>query len=315
MSAAALSGMHIAMLSGGRSSERAVSLDSGAAVATALRHSGCELTTLDTADQDWLMQLLACNADCVFIALHGGEGENGSIQGLLQTLGIHYTGSGVLASALAIDKRRCKDMWRGIGLPTAAFAMLEADTDFAAVIDELGPVMVKPVSEGSSVGMKRAETAAELKAAWRDAVQFDDAVMAEQWLSGSEFTVAIVAGQTLPAIRIEPASGFYDYHAKYIADSTQYHCPAGLSAAEEAELGALARAAYNSVGCRDWGRVDAMLDGAGNFQLLEVNTVPGMTGHSLVPMAAKAAGMSFDELVVAIVNAARGRMQEVSVGH
>lgn len=307
MSAPMLTDKRIALLRGGRSSERAVSLDSGAAIERALRNNGCVVEVFDPVDRDWFARLPASNPDCVFIALHGGEGENGAIQGMLEAMDLLYTGSGVLASALAMDKQLCKEIWLSRGMPTARFAMLDAQCDFAAVIDELGSVMVKPVREGSSVGMQRADNAQQLQEACREASRYDSAVMAEQWLSGAEYTVSFVGGRALPVIEVVPATEFYDYFAKYQADTTQYHCPADLDAADTAAITALAEQAYQGLGCRDWGRVDVMRDASGQFQLLEVNTTPGMTSHSLVPMAAKAVGMSFDALVAAITGAALAR--------
>jgi len=211
----------------------------------------------------------------------------------------------VLASALAMDKLRCKQMWRGIGLPTADFALLTADSDWAAELQRLGgQVMVKPAAEGSSIGMSRAQSAEKLQAAWADASRYNTSVIAEPLLPGPEYTVAIVQGQILPSIRIESNAEFYDYQAKYFSDQTQYLCPSELSASREQELQTLCLKAFDSVGCRGWGRVDVMVDRAGQFQLLEVNTVPGMTSHSLVPMAAKAAGLSFDQLVETILRGA-----------
>jgi D-alanine-D-alanine ligase len=238
----------------------------------------------------------------VFIALHGPGGEDGTLQGALEYLKLPYTGSGVLASALAMDKLRCKQMWQGIGLPTTDFALLTADSDWSAELARLGGrVMVKPAAEGSSIGMSRAATPEQLQAAWQDAAQYNTSVIAEPLLPGPEYTVAILGGQQLPSIRIESNAEFYDYEAKYFSDQTQYLCPSELSESREQELQDLCLEAFDSVGCRGWGRVDVMVDDQGQFQLLEVNTVPGMTSHSLVPMAAKAAGLDFDQLVAKIL--------------
>jgi D-alanine-D-alanine ligase len=291
----------VGLLYGGTSSEREVSLMSGAAIQQALLNLGVDVVAIDAGD-NLLQALPGYQLDRVFIALHGVGGEDGTLQGALEYLNLPYTGSGVLASALAMDKLRCKQMWQGMGLPTTDFALLQADSDWAATLERLGgSVMVKPACEGSSIGMSRAQTAEQLEKAWRDAAATDSdqqiAVIAEPLLPGPEYTVAILDGQLLPSIRIESNAEFYDYQAKYFSDETQYLCPSELSETREQELQTLCLKAFNSVGCRGWGRVDVMVDGQGNFQLLEVNTVPGMTSHSLVPMAAKASGLSFDQLV------------------
>ena len=291
----------VGLLYGGTSSEREVSLMSGAAIHKALQNLGVDVIAID-AGENLLQQLPSYQLDRVFIALHGVGGEDGTLQGALEYLNLPYTGSGVLASALAMDKLRCKQMWQGIGLPTTDFALLEADSDWAAILERLGgSVMVRPACEGSSIGMSRAATAEQLQQAWRDAVATDAdqqvAVIAEPLLPGPEYTVAILDGQLLPSIRIESNAEFYDYQAKYFSNETQYLCPSELSGQREQELQALCLQAFESVGCRGWGRVDVMVDSQGNYQLLEVNTVPGMTSHSLVPMAAKAAGLNFDQLV------------------
>ena len=250
-----------------------------------------------------MQQLPQLSLTRVLIMLHGPGGEDGSLQGALQFLGLPYTGSGVFASALAMDKLHSKQFWQGVGLPTAKFAVLNDSTDWQETLDALGGVvMVKPSHEGSSLGMTRADSAAELKKAWVEAAALDSSVIAEQWISGAEYTVALLDGEVLPPIRLETDHSFYDYNAKYLADDTRYLCPCGLDRDREAELKALALAAFNSLGCSGWGRVDVMCDQTGAFQLLEVNTVPGMTDHSLVPMAAKAAGYSFDELVLKILD-------------
>jgi len=291
----------VAVLYGGTSAERKVSLAGGVAVLEALRARGVDAVGIDVG-RGIVPQLEALAPDRVFIVLHGPGGEDGTLQGALEFLGLPYTGSGVLASALAMDKMRTKQLWLGLGLPTAGFAVLEADTDWQRSLDSLGGVaMVKPTREGSSIGMARAATAEELAAAWRAAAALGDEVIAEAWLSGAEYTVAILDGEALPPIRLETDRGFYDYEAKYLADDTRYLCPCGLPPEREEELKALSLAAFDSLGCSGWGRVDLMLDGSGNFQLLEVNTVPGMTDHSLVPMAAKALDIGFDELVIRIL--------------
>ncbi len=292
-------GGNLAVLLGGRSSEREISLKSGAAVVGAFERVGIAVDAIDVADHNW-MQRISGKYRQVFIALHGPGGEDGTVQGALECMGISYTGSGVMASALAMDKFRCKLLWLGLGLSTPRFAELTASSNWQAIIDDLGPVIVKPACEGSSIGMARAATAEELATAWSNAQAYGR-VFAEQWISGSEYTVAILNGKALPAIKLETDAAFYDFNAKYISDETRYLCPCGLSAAEEQELSDLALAAFTSLGCAGWGRVDVMRDTAGRFYLLEVNTVPGMTDHSLVPMAAKQAGLDFDQLVLEIL--------------
>ncbi|VAX08770.1 D-alanine--D-alanine ligase [hydrothermal vent metagenome] len=286
----------VAVLMGGQSAERAVSLCSGQAVLNALQGKGVDAHAMDV-DAEVLGKLGVENYDRAFIALHGRGGEDGVIQGALETLGLPYTGSGVSGSALGMDKYRCKLLWLGMGLATADFVMLrnEADLDRAAALGF--PLMVKPSREGSSLGMARVEGRGELRQAWQDAASFDAEVMAERWLAGAEFTVAILGDEALPVIRLETPNAFYDYAAKYEADSTSYLCPCGLDEAQELELKALALQAFRSVGACGWGRVDLMQDESGRFLLLEVNTVPGMTDHSLVPMAAQAHGIDFDALV------------------
>ena len=293
----------VGLLYGGVSSEREISLMSGAAVHQALLNLGVDVVAID-AGTDLLQQLPQYNLDRVFIALHGPGGEDGTLQGALEYLDLPYTGSGVLASALAMDKLRCKQMWQGIGLPTADFAILEQQSDWAKILRQLGgKAMVKPACEGSSIGMSRAESPAQLQSAWAEAAKYATTVIAESLMEGEEYTVAILAEQVLPSVRIQSNDVFYDYQAKYFSDETQYFCPAGLSDAREQELRILAMQAFKTVGCSGWGRVDVMVDADNRFQLLEVNTVPGMTSHSLVPMAAKAAGLDFDQLVLAILGA------------
>jgi D-alanine-D-alanine ligase len=291
----------VGLLYGGTSSEREVSLMSGGAVLNALQQLDIDVTAIDV--QNDLLQILPShNLDRVFIALHGPGGEDGTLQGALEHLGLPYTGSGVLASALAMDKLRCKQMWQGIGLSTADFAVLNAQSDWLAILRSLGgKVMVKPACEGSSIGMSRAETPTQLKRAWQQAAEFDMTVIAEPLLEGAEYTVALLGDQALPSIRIRTDEVFYDYQAKYFSDDTQYQCPSDLSPEREAEIRELSLDAFNSVGCTGWGRVDLMLDSSDRFQLLEVNTSPGMTSHSLVPMAAEVAGLNFDQLVLAIL--------------
>jgi len=291
----------VGLLYGGTSSEREVSLMSGAAVHQALQNLGVDVVLID-AQNDLLQTLPSHNLDRVFIALHGPGGEDGTLQGALEYLGLPYTGSGVLASALAMDKLRCKQMWQGIGLATADFAVLDSQSDWTAIMQSLGgKAMVKPACEGSSIGMSRAETPEQLQLAWKQAAEFDMTVIAEPLLEGAEYTVAILGDQALPSIRISTDEVFYDYQAKYVSDATQYQCPSDLSPERETEIRQLSIDAFNTVGCRGWGRVDLMVDSNNKFQLLEVNTSPGMTSHSLVPMAAKVAGLDFDQLVLAIL--------------
>ncbi|WP_303901772.1 D-alanine--D-alanine ligase [Thiohalomonas denitrificans] len=296
----------VALLMGGLSAEREVSLKSGAACLAALERRGVDVHGID-AGRDVLDRLGTGGFDRVFIALHGRGGEDGAIQGALETMGLPYTGSGVLASALGMDKLRTKQVWMGGGLPTPAFEVLTADSDFASVAARLGlPLMVKPAREGSSIGMSRVESPEHLAAAYAEAARYDREVFAEAWVTGAEYTVAILSGEPLPAIRLETPHSFYDYEAKYRANTTRYHVPCGLHAEREAELGRLALDAFRGVGASGWGRVDIMADAEGRLWPIEVNTIPGMTDHSLVPMAAQAAGIDFDELV--------WRILETSVG-
>lgn len=289
----------VAVLFGGTSAEREVSLQSGEAILQALLAQSIDARAIDTRDENW-QQRLPSDCEHCFIALHGGDGEDGTIQALLESMGISYTGSGVAASALAMDKVKCKHLWKTVGLPTPEFAELSDDSDWGAIVAKLGKVFVKPVREGSSIGMGIAESADELAAAYEKAKRYDSQVMAEQLIVGAEFTVAILGDRALPPIRLETDSLFYDYEAKYISDDTRYICPCGLALEQQSLLQEIALSAFSSVGCSGWGRVDLMQDDKGNFYLLEVNTVPGMTSHSLVPMAAKAIDMSFDELVLDI---------------
>ncbi len=289
----------VAVMFGGTSAEREVSLKSGAAVLKALQNQGIDAHAFDPKQQD-LTQLKTQGFERVFIVLHGRGGEDGTMQGALQLAGLPYTGSGVLGSALAMDKIRCKFLFSAHGLPTAPFvvAVKGAAIDHGAVIAKLnGKVMVKPANEGSSIGMSAATTGDELKAALELAFTYDDAVLVEQWIQGREFTVSMLDGQALPVIEMRTPRAFYDYEAKYQSNSTEYLCPAPLSAEQTAVLQQAAAAAFKAVDAKVWGRVDAMMDETGNFYLLEVNTVPGMTEKSLVPMAAKAAGYSFEQLV------------------
>ncbi len=296
------------MLLGGRSAEREISLKSGNAVLAGLRNGGIDAHPFDPA-QRHLEALAQAGFDRVFIALHGRFGEDGTVQGALEWLGLPYTGSGVLASALALDKWRTKLIWRAAGIPTPPFRLLGEATDFAEAVRDLGlPIMVKPAREGSSIGMTKVERAEDLPEAYRQAARCDPLVLAEAFVAGPELTSAIVGDTALPLIRLETPRVFYDYEAKYFSDSTRYLCPCGLDAAAETAIRQQALAAYRVLGCTGWGRVDLMLDPQGQPYFLEVNTVPGMTDHSLVPMAAKAVGWSFEDLVVRILeSAATGR--------
>jgi D-alanine-D-alanine ligase len=294
----------VAVLLGGRSAEREVSLKSGNAVLGALRRQGVDAHPFDPAERD-LGELKRDGFARVFIALHGRYGEDGTVQGALELMDIPYTGSGVLASALAMDKWRTKLVWQAAGIPIPDYVMLDADSDFAAVEARLGlPIFVKPATEGSSIGITKVKAPGELRAAYEAAAKYDDLVIAEQFVGGGEYTVAMLAGEALPVIKIEPASEFYDYDAKYLRDDTRYLCPCGLPAEKERAMQTLAQKAFAVVGGRGWGRVDFLLDGAGNPFFLEVNTAPGMTDHSLVPMAARAAGVSFEALVVRVLQLA-----------
>lgn len=294
----------VAVLMGGDSAERAVSLETGKAVHAALGHRLAGVMAID-ARADVIQRLIEARVAHVFIALHGRGGEDGTMQGALQTLGISYTGSGVLACALAMDKLRCKRFWQAEGIATPAFAVADAAICFDELAAQFGPRMiVKPASEGSSIGITPVDNASELRAAIELADAYDSCVLVEQRILGPEYTVGIVDGEMLPSIRLETPRAFYDYEAKYQLDSTRYLCPSGLDAADERMLAALARRAYDSLGCRGWGRVDVMREHtSGDFYVLEVNTCPGMTSHSLVPMAARAAGIEFEDLVVRILAA------------
>ncbi len=291
----------VAVLFGGKSAERAVSLKSGAAVLEALQSAGVDAFGIDVGD-DFLQRLAAEKIDRAFIVLHGRGGEDGSMQGLLECAGIPYTGSGILASALAMDKLRTKRVWLSLGLPTPAHATLASEEDCHAAAAELGfPLFVKPAHEGSSIGMAKVADVEALIAAWKDASRYDSQVLVEQMIDGPEYTVAMLRGQVLPPIGLGTPHTFYDYDAKYLANDTQYRIPCGLSADKEAELKALTARACEAVGTQGWARADVMQDANGQFWLLEVNTVPGMTDHSLVPMAARAAGLDFQQLVLAIL--------------
>lgn len=294
----------VAVLFGGRSAEREVSLKSGAAVLAALQRSGVDAHAFDPAKRD-LHNLLDERFDRVFIALHGRYGEDGTVQGALELMGIPYTGSGVMASSIAMDKWRTKMIWQAAGLPIPDFMLINERSDWDAVVQRLGlPLFVKPANEGSSVGISKVKHVNELKAAYEEAAKHDKLVIAERFIGGGEYTAAILNGRALPVIKIEPANEFYDYEAKYLRDDTRYLCPCGLSAEQEAEMQALAQQGFAVIGGQGWGRVDFLRGTDGKAYLLEVNTSPGMTDHSLVPMAAREAGVSFEQLVVQVLESA-----------
>ena len=292
----------VAVLMGGTSGEREVSLMSGAGVLAALQRRGVDAHAFDPAERK-LDELAVF--DRVFIALHGRHGEDGTIQGALELMHIPYTGSGVMASAIGMDKWRSKLLWQAVGLPIPAFALLDAQSDFGVVANELGlPLFVKPACEGSSIGVSKVRDASELRAAFAEASKHDSLVLAEQAILAGEYTVAILGDEALPIVKIEPATDFYDYDAKYLRDDTQYRCPCGLAPEREAEIRAQALTAFKALGCRGWGRVDFLMDDAGRAYFLEANTSPGMTTHSLVPMAAREAGISYDDLVLRVLSMA-----------
>ena len=294
----------VAVLMGGKSAEREISLLSGNGVLQALRKKGVNAHAFDPAERD-LAELKREGFGRCFIALHGRGGEDGTIQGALEMLGVPYTGSGVLGSALAMDKVRSKLVWLAKGIPTPAYEELTAQSDFAGVASRLGlPLAVKPVNEGSSLGFTKVRSAGQMDEAFALAINYDSAVIAERFIEGPEYTASILDDKALPLIRIEAPEGKYDYQNKYFTDDTKYICPSGLPATKEDALRALVLEAFRLVGCAGWGRIDLMLDAKGDPWLLEVNTSPGMTGHSLVPMAAKAVGISYEDLCVRILEGA-----------
>lgn len=291
----------VAVLLGGKSAEREVSLDSGTAVLEALVRSGINAEAFDPQERS-VTELV--NYDRAFIVLHGRGGEDGQIQGALEWLNVPYTGTGVQGSAIGMDKVKTKQVWQGSELPTAPYRIVTKDSDATDIVNALGlPLIIKPVHEGSSIGMSKVEKIEDFAEAIAKATEHDAVVMAEKWITGREYTIVVLNGQALPVIRLEPPQdvAFYDYEAKYQRNDVQYGIPCGLSEAEEQQLKALSLRAFQAVGASGWGRIDAMQDEQGNFWLLEVNTVPGMTSHSLVPKAAAAVGYSFDELCVAIL--------------
>jgi len=299
MSAAQQSFGKVAVLFGGRSGEREVSLKSGSAVLAALQRQGVDAHAFDPATQD----LSALKAyDRAFIALHGRYGEDGTIQGALELMDIPYTGSGVMASALGMDKWRTKLLWTAAGVATPNYVLMDDSTHAENVVTALGlPLFVKPANEGSSIGVSKVKQAGDLMAAYSLAKQSDPLVIAEQFVGGGEYTVGILGDTALPIVRIVPKNEYYDYEAKYLRDDTEYRCPSGLPVEQEQQIQAEALQAFKVLGCKGWGRVDFLMDDAGKHYFLEVNTSPGMTDHSLVPMAAKAAGLDFEALVIRIL--------------
>jgi D-alanine-D-alanine ligase len=296
----------VAVLMGGPSAEREISFLSGRAVLKALVEKGVNAHAFDPKERQ-LFDLKREGFDRAFIALHGRFGEDGTVQGALEALGIPYTGSGVMASALAMDKWRTKLVWLACGVPTPRFRMADDETDWSRVVAELGlPLIVKPAREGSTIGLTKVKTAEgnELASAWAEARRHDELVLVEEFVAGVELTATILGERALPLIRIEAPQGNYDYHNKYFSDETKYFCPCGLPPAKEGEIQAAALAAFRLIGCTGWGRLDLILKPDGTFSFLEVNTSPGMTGHSLVPMAAKQAGIGFPDLCVEILRGA-----------
>lgn len=295
----------VAVLMGGSSAEREISLISGRAVLAALLAAGVDACAFDPAEQA-IWKLAALKPDRVFIILHGGAGEDGTVQAALDLMQIPYTGSGVLASALAMDKLRTKLLWQAVGIPTPRARRVSSATETASAIAELGlPLIVKPVREGSSIGLTKVMRADDCAAAFAVASAGGNAVMAEEFLAGTEYTAAVLGHSVLPLVRIEAPAGCYDYHNKYFTDAVLYHCPAGLPADTEAAIGQTVLAAFDALGCRGWGRADLILRADGSYSLLEMNTAPGMTGHSLVPLAARAAGLDCAALVLRILAEAR----------
>jgi D-alanine-D-alanine ligase len=291
----------VAVLMGGPSAEREISLISGKAVLTALKEKRVDAHAFDPAERD-LFELRREGFERVFIALHGRFGEDGTVQGALEVLGIPYTGSGVMASALAMDKWRTKLVWEASGIPTPRYAMVRADSDWERLVRALGlPLIVKPAREGSTLGITKVRAAVDMKPAYEFAARFDELVIAEEFVEGQELTASILGDTALPLVRIEAPGGNYDYQNKYFTDDTKYHCPAGIRAEVEEEIRRVALKSFRVLGCRGWGRADVMLRPDGSYSFLEMNTSPGMTGHSLVPMAARAAGMSYPDLCVRIL--------------
>jgi len=299
----------VAVLLGGESSEREISLLTGNAVLAALQRRGVDAHAFDPKERE-LARLIEEKFARVWIALHGPGGEDGTLQGALEFLGVPYTGSGVMGSAIGMDKLVTKRLALAIGVATADFLVLRGPADFDAAVEQLGlPLIVKPATQGSSVGMSKVTHAPELAAAYAAAAALDETVFAEPWITGAEYTVGILQDQALPSIRIETPRTFYDYQAKYFRDDTRYHCPSGLSVMAEEHIANLALAAFGAVGASGWGRADFMMDETGRPLLLEVNTIPGMTDHSLVPMAARARGIDFEELVWQVLETSFARVR------
>lgn len=296
----------VAVLMGGLSSEREVSLKSGAAVLKALKSQGVDAHGVDVG-HDVLQVLHDGGFDRAFNILHGTGGEDGAMQGALETMDLPYTGSGVMASALSMDKMRSRYVLDGAGLPVPRFEVLEQDAALKGLDERLGlPLVIKPNAEGSSVGVSKVSEVGQLQAAYDEAAKYGDTVLAEAWLGGKELHAAILGNEALPLVWVEAAGEFYDYEAKYLSDTTKYHCPCGLPGDEEQAIRELALNAFTALGCRGWGRVDFLLDESGKPYVLEMNTLPGMTDHSLVPMAARQAGIGFEQLVLRILEASYG---------
>ena len=294
----------VAVLMGGFSSEREVSLNSGRAVLVALLERGIDAHAFDPKEMP-LSELKTQGFDCAFNILHGAYGEDGTIQGALTALGIPYTGCGVMASAIGMDKYRCKLLWKGLGLPVPDYAVLHDDTDFAAVEAQLGlPMFVKPAAEGSSVGVVKVKEAGQLPAVYAELKQYQGEIIAEAFIGGGEYTCAVLNGKALPSIRIVPATEFYNVEAKYQRNDTQYLCPSDLSAEDEQLMGELAVRAFEAIGGTGWGRIDFLKSETGKLYLLEANTLPGMTAHSLVPKAAKQSGLEFADLCIEVLKTA-----------
>jgi D-alanine-D-alanine ligase len=303
----------VAVLFGGKSAEREVSLKSGSAVLAALLRKGVNAHAFDPATQD-LNELKSF--DRAFNSLHGRYGEDGTIQGLLTLMNIPFTGSGVMASSVGMDKWRTKLLWRALNVKTPDFEVVTAESDFVAIEEKLGlPLFVKPANEGSSIGITKVKEKGGLESAYLLACKADPLVIAEKFVGGGEYTVGILGETPLPIVRIVPQNEFYDYEAKYLRDDTQYLCPCGLSAETEAKIQQEALQAFLAIGCTGWGRVDFLMDESGNHYFLEINTSPGMTDHSLVPMAAKAAGISFDDLVIQILSMTLEQNQVLEESH
>ncbi len=292
----------VAVLLGGRSAEREISLQSGRAVLNALLSRGVDAHAFDPGEQS-LEALRLQQFDIAYIALHGRYGEDGTVQGALELMGIPYTGSGVMASAVGMDKWRTKLLWQAVGVISPPSVILEADSNFSEVVDKLGlPLIVKPAREGSTIGLSKVHSKQDLMVAYQQAAEHDSLVLAEAFIEGTELTAGILGETPLPLVRIEVAGELYDYQAKYLSDETQYFCPSGLPDDVETEIQVLALKAYRTLGCEGWGRIDLIRSLSGEYYFLEANTSPGMTSHSLVPMAAKNVGISFEDLVIKILD-------------